>query len=98
VTAADDETLTCGWPQGPHSDVVISMDGRRTAWCLDHGDDMLPVVMPGLLGGCVLCGLACTTWTHNEVCLHEDCRRERALRQIPRHLAGAYARRRTEQP
>jgi len=84
----------CGWPVGPHDEVVVDMGtGGAEVWCLAHDEDFLPDLHLGRLGGCAVCRAACPTWTDDDVCLHGRCRRDWMLKSLDRGAKGAYARR-----
>lgn len=80
------------------TDVLISVDGGKSVWCLEHvGDDWLPVLQHGRLSGCAACGNGCVTW-FADICLHERCRRLYLMGRPPEVTAeavkhGAYGRR-----
>lgn len=73
------------------ADVLVSADGARSVWCLDHLlDDWLPVLSSGRLGGCMHCQTMCSTWAEAG-CLHERCRRNWTMGRPPDVPAAAGA-------
>ena len=84
----------CDWPTCETTDPLLSLDGARSWWCVEHVlDDCLPgPIVSGPVGYCARCSLHTVEWL-GQTPMHRWCLRDWTMGKVTLDRRGAYARR-----